>query len=146
MNILFLQDGTFLDKGTRATAANITAVKRLLENTDVLFVPATGKSRPGALNAMGALGHYMNRMYPNGCPGVYLQGLLVFGLDGSVIYENQCNSDLSHLVVGLARELDLDLIAYSRDSVLYENPSFFVDLLPVYMVSECDSLQGGYIE
>lgn len=109
----------------------------MLTETDIKFIPATGKSRAGALKAMGSLGLRLRCMYPNGCPGVYLQGLIVFGESGEVIYENSCDDKLASVVATLADELDLDLLAYSRDSILCEKRSHFIDLLPTYQVSLC---------
>lgn len=109
-------------------------MRRLLDETDVMFVPATGKSRAGALRAMAELGDYLNETNPGGCPGVYLQGLLVFGENGNVVYEDACNESLAKATIEVGKELDLSLIAYSRDIILCEKTDYFSDLLPQYKV------------
>ena len=83
---------------------------------------------------MGELGTFLKAKYPNGCPGVYLQGLLVFGTDGSIVYENECDPRLARQVIDISRELDVDLICYSRDTILYAKHSYNIDLIPTYKV------------
>lgn len=124
-----------LNHAVQITNQNIVAVRRLLSETEVLFVPATGKSRVGAIRAMGPLGNHLEELYPKGCPGVFLQGLIVFGLNGEVVYENKCDPALANSVISISKELELDLIAYSRDSILCERSSEYTDLLPSYHVS-----------
>lgn len=99
-----------------------------------MFVPATGKSRAGALRSMADLGEHLNELSPNGYPGVYLQGLIVFGKGGEVVFENTCGDDLARKVVEIARDLGLSLIAYSRDTILCETRDAFIELLPSYKV------------
>lgn len=118
------------------SSVNQAAIRRVLSETDVLFVPATGKSRAGAIASMGELGELMKARYPNGCPGVYLQGLIVYDLDGTIIYENQVNSELGKKSVALAQQLAVDIIAYSRDDILSDRQSEFTDLLPKYREPE----------
>lgn len=119
-----------LNSAVSISQRNIATTKRLMNETDIIFVPATGKSRSGAVRAMAALGDYLKEKYPAGCPGVFLQGLIVFGTDGNVVYENKCDPELASVVVDIARELDLSLIAYSRDTILCEKMDEFVELLP----------------
>lgn len=125
-------DGTILNTNTDISERNKATVKRLLDETDVMFVPATGKSRAGALRSMAQLGDYLNERHPGGCPGVFLQGLIVFGEYGDVVYENKCDDNLARQTIEIGRELDLSLIAYSRDSILCEKTDQFIDLLPSY--------------
>lgn len=114
---------------------NVAAVKALIDDTEVLFVPATGKSRVGALRAMAELGERLQQIHPNGCPGVFLQGLLVFGANGEVVHENKCNAQLAQTVTGIAKDMNVPLIAYSRDSIVCERKHDYMDLLPTYHVS-----------
>lgn len=126
------QDGTLLTTDKQVSAANVSTISRLIDETDVIFVPATGKSRAGAIKSMGILGEKLCRLYPNGCPGVYLQGLIVFDRDGAIVYENAISDEVSTASANLAHELQLDLIAYSRDTIFCERRSAFTDLLPLY--------------
>lgn len=114
------------------TPKNIEAVSRLMDETDVIFVPATGKSRSGALKAMGVLGDKLITRYPKGVPGVFLQGLIVFDLDGDVVFESMVTEELARASAEVNKEFKLDLIAYSRDSIVTDRLSEFTDLLPTY--------------
>lgn len=134
-DVLFCKDGTILNSSSNITADNVSAVKRLLDETNIAFVPATGKSRHGALKAMGELGLYLRQRSPNGVPGVFLQGLVVHGDNGHIIYENEVHDELSQKVVNIADLLNLTLIAYSRDSILCGQRDALTDLLPIYHVS-----------
>lgn len=105
-------DGTLLNSKHDIVPRNVDAIKKLMKDTSILFIPATGRSREGALNGFGELGDILRKLYPSGVPGVYLQGLCVFNLDGSMLYESTIDPDLSRRVVDLAKRLRLDLIAY----------------------------------
>lgn len=130
------QDGTLLTSDKRVSSVNTEAIQRMLNETDVLFMPATGKSRAGAMNSMASLANFLNKRYPNGCPGVYLQGLIVYDIDGTIIYENQVDPDLALKSVTLAQQLGVDIIAYSRDAILSDRKTDFTDLLPTYREPE----------
>lgn len=83
---------------------------------------------------MASLGKTLQRIYPAGCPGVFLQGLIVFDTEGNIVYENVCDVELTRLVIKLSKELDVSLLAYNRDRLLCEQRDAFVDLLPTYRV------------
>lgn len=124
-----------MNSQSRISSDNVAAVEALIDQTEVLFVPATGKSRVGALRAMAKLGERLQRVHPNGCPGVFLQGLLVFGANGEIIHENKCNAQLTQTVASIAKDANVPLIAYSRDSIVCEKKHDYMDLLPTYHVS-----------
>lgn len=63
-----------------------------------------------------------------------MQGLIVFDTTGNIVYENFCDDGLVRLVVSAAKELDVSLLAYNRDSLLCERRDAYVDLLPTYRV------------
>lgn len=128
------QDGTILDSASQIPPRNVSAVARLLSETDVLFVPATGKSRVGALRGMGDLGDLLRTRHPLGVPGVFAQGLLVYGARGEVLYEDGLEDGLAARVAEVAERFDLSLIAYSRDDILSAKRTSFTDLLPSYHV------------
>lgn len=96
------------------------------------FIPATGKSRVGALRCMGRLGTRLRSIYPKGVPGVFCQGLMVYGNNGDIVFEAGVDSRLALRVTELANALDLSLIAYSRDSIFCEKADLFTNLLPSY--------------
>lgn len=124
-------DGTLLNATCTTSEVNIAAVRAAIA-AGVLFVAATGKSRYGALKSMGSLGDDLRAAYPDGVPGVFLQGLNVFGDDGSMLYEHTVTPALARAIVAEARLADSSLIAYSGDRILCEKADAFTDLLPTY--------------
>lgn len=127
-------DGTMLDSASKISAQNIRAVGKLLDYTNVRFIPATGKSRSGALRCMGDLGDILRELHPAGVPGVYAQGLVVYGDEGELVFEASVDADVGAQVATLANDLKLSLIGYSRDDILCEDHDDFTALLPVYHV------------
>jgi Cof subfamily protein (haloacid dehalogenase superfamily) len=115
-------DGTILGSQNQIHPRNVEAVIRLLESTDIRFVPATGKSRSGAVRSMASLGEYLQDAHPGGVPGVYLQGLCVYGADGDLIHERTLLPDVARRVVALSKLLEISLIAYgiNGDTILCE--------------------------
>jgi hypothetical protein len=49
-------DGTLLTTAHTIAPRTVQAIRRMVQEKGVLFVPATGKSRGGVRNALGALG------------------------------------------------------------------------------------------
>lgn len=127
-------DGTLLNSSSAIPERNVETVKRVLEETDVEFVPATGKSRFGAIASMAALGEYLQDRHPGGVPGVFLQGLVVYGRDGSLLFERALPQDVSLKIVALARRLDVSLIAYAGngDEIVCEQKDNETDKVEMY--------------
>lgn len=128
-------DGTFLDTRNAAPARNIRAALAALER-GVHFVLATGKSRAGALAALGELSTAWRR-YAGGvhgsAPGVFLQGLVVYGFRGEVVYERTLDRRVARDLVALHRELGAGaLVAYSGDRIVCEARNAHTDSLIPY--------------
>lgn len=121
-----------LNSKSNITQENVEAVERLTKETDVLFVPATGKSRTGALRGMGRLGEYLQERSTNGVPGVYCQGLIVYGMNGEIVFESGVEPEVSTKIVDIADELGLSLIAYSGDEIFSAQADEYTSLLPSY--------------
>lgn len=80
-------DGTLLNSAHNVSPADADAVTRTLRR-GVKFVTATGKSRQGSLNSIGPdLEKEIRTAYDGNVPGVFLQGIIVYGLDGKIVYE-----------------------------------------------------------
>lgn len=74
------------------------------QETSVLMMPsvqvciATGKARgPWCKKVLPKMGKPM--------PGVYMQGLLIYNADGSIMHEESLAEHLCHEVIALAKEL-----------------------------------------
>jgi Cof subfamily protein (haloacid dehalogenase superfamily) len=115
-------DGTTTGSNNQVVPANVAAIAAL-PYPRVKFIPATGKSRAGAVAALGkTLKVLLDARYPGGLPGVYLQGLVCYGEDGALIHEQTLPPAMCARVAALAKQLDISLIAYARDgdSILCE--------------------------
>jgi Cof subfamily protein (haloacid dehalogenase superfamily) len=127
-------DGTTLASDNSIPPENVEALIAL-PYPRVKFIPATGKSRAGALASFGGkLRGVLRERYPDGVPGVYLQGLVCFGEDGTLIFENALPPALCQRTVELARELGVSLLAYARDgdSILCEKRDAEIDKVVDY--------------
>lgn len=127
-------DGTTLSSDNSLSEVNKNAI-RDLPYPRVKFIPATGKSRAGALASFdGELQALLRKRYPGGVPGVYLQGLVCYGEDGKLIWENALQPSVCRRTVEVSRELNLDLIAYARDgdSILCEKRNAEIDKVVEY--------------
>lgn len=127
-------DGTTLSSDNSISSENVDAISAL-PYPRVKFIPATGKSRAGAFASFGEkLQGQLRERYPDGIPGVYLQGLVCYGEDGNLIYEQTLEPAVCQRTVDLSRELGLSLIAYARDgdSILCEKRDEEIDKVIEY--------------
>jgi Cof subfamily protein (haloacid dehalogenase superfamily) len=81
------------------------------------FFPATGKSRKGALDSLGA----DTRALLEGLPGVFLQGLYCVDGNGTVIFERQLPHTAVVAAEALAAKFNTTIIANCGD-IIYSNP------------------------
>ncbi|TFJ86987.1 hypothetical protein NSK_001321 [Nannochloropsis salina CCMP1776] len=109
-------DGTLLGSSHTISPRTIASI-RALRKKGILFVPATGKSRGGVRNALGALGEELTSSMATG--GVYLQGLMVYK-GGDVIYERMLDPQVALDVMRFARDRNVSLIAFNGDRILCE--------------------------
>uniref|UniRef100_A0A7S2R5K3 Uncharacterized protein n=1 Tax=Rhizochromulina marina TaxID=1034831 RepID=A0A7S2R5K3_9STRA len=105
-------DGTLLNS-TSELAPRTAAAIRALRSSGVLFIPATGKCRAGALAALGDLGDELRQG-----PGVYTNGLQVFGPGGDLLWEGCLERSTIARVERIAEEEQLAVVAYSGDELL----------------------------
>eukprot|EP00190_Bangiopsis_sp_CCMP1999_P000261 CAMPEP_0198730894 /NCGR_PEP_ID=MMETSP1475-20131203/26988_1 /TAXON_ID= ORGANISM="Unidentified sp., Strain CCMP1999" /NCGR_SAMPLE_ID=MMETSP1475 /ASSEMBLY_ACC=CAM_ASM_001111 /LENGTH=315 /DNA_ID=CAMNT_0044493775 /DNA_START=57 /DNA_END=1004 /DNA_ORIENTATION=+ len=113
-------DGTLLNSKHDVDPRVEQAIINVLDK-GVQFFYATGKSRQGALNSGGdTLERHLRAAYGGEIPGVYLQGLIVYGLNGEIVYEKSMTEEMSWKLVNKAREENLTLVAYNGDRILCE--------------------------
>mmetsp|Transcript_4769 Transcript_4769/g.8787 ORF Transcript_4769/g.8787 Transcript_4769/m.8787 type:complete len:341 (+) Transcript_4769:91-1113(+) len=121
-------DGTLLKTDHTMDTQLAELIVDMMED-GIVFFPATGKCRTGAVNSFA---EPLKSTLGYNCPGVYLQGLTVFGRDGNLIYENTLNALIVTKVVEKARELNCSWVAYSGESLVCEEMDPLVDSLTVY--------------
>ncbi|KQK09643.1 endoribonuclease YBEY, chloroplastic [Brachypodium distachyon] len=142
-------DGTLLNSKSRVTARNAEALKEA-RSRGVNIVIATGKTRPAAIDVLNMVGlSGRNGFVSESSPGVFLQGLVVYGLEGQEIYKRNLDQEVCREALLYSLEHKVPLAAFSKDRSfsLFEDPS--VDSLHyVYhepkaeIVSSIDQLLG----
>ncbi|KAJ7520296.1 hypothetical protein O6H91_20G077400 [Diphasiastrum complanatum] len=87
-------DGTLLNSSSKVTQRTAKAVRAAIQH-GVQVVIATGKTRPAAIRALRAVGlEGEGGAISTTSPGVFLQGLLVYGTGGSLLHKHTLNLDL----------------------------------------------------
>ncbi|ESQ50278.1 hypothetical protein EUTSA_v10001936mg [Eutrema salsugineum] len=117
-------DGTLLNSKSQISEANAKALKEAtLRGLKVVI--ATGKSRPGAIrilkmaNLAGSDG-----IVSESSPGVFVQGLLVYGRQGKEVYRGNLDRDVCRETCRYSLEHGIPLIAFSQDRclTLFDHP------------------------
>uniref|UniRef100_N1R2I3 Phosphatase yidA n=1 Tax=Aegilops tauschii TaxID=37682 RepID=N1R2I3_AEGTA len=142
-------DGTLLNSKSQVTARNAEALKEA-RSRGVNIVIATGKTRPAAIDALNMVDlSGRNGIVSESSPGIFLQGLLVYGLEGREIYRNTLNQEVCREAFLYSLEHKVPLVAFSQDRCfsMFKDP--LVDSLhEVYhepkaeIVSSIDQLLG----
>lgn len=124
-------DGTLLSGHHGVSSDNLAAIKESIAE-GFHFIPATGRTRVSMRNAVGQ--DFVNQLFGglHKTPGIYQQGLMVFGLDGELIYERSLPSDVITVVSQYCRERGLSVVAYSADQIFCEQRTELTDLVTAY--------------
>ncbi|VAH79358.1 unnamed protein product [Triticum turgidum subsp. durum] len=108
-------DGTLLNSKSQVTARNAEALKEA-RSRGVNIVIATGKTRPAAIDALNMVDlSGRNGIVSESSPGIFLQGLLVYGLEGREIYRNTLNQEVCREAFLYSLEHKVPLVAFSQD-------------------------------
>lgn len=129
--VLSDMDGTFLKPDHGVSDRNCNAIRQL-RNLGIKFFPATGRTRRSMALAGGdslvkLLGGDLNKI-----PGVYAQGLVVYGPSGEVISEEFLNADVIEESERFCATNNLSVIAYAGDRILTRKRSFYTDKVSQY--------------
>ncbi|KFK32536.1 hypothetical protein AALP_AA6G255900 [Arabis alpina] len=117
-------DGTLLNSNSQVSKANAKALKEaMLRGLKVVI--ATGKSRPGAtriLEKADLAG--CDGIVSESSPGVFVQGLLVYGRQGKEVYRGNLDPDVCREACLYSLEHGIPLIAFSQDRclTLFDHP------------------------
>ena len=119
-------DGTLLSSKGVVTPSTVDAL-RAAQSRGVRVLIATGKARPGAMAALAASG--LSGDGPTAVcgahtPGVYLQGLTVYGAAGGLIFRRELAPDVVADAFSLAAAAGVPAAAFSGDTCvcLVESP------------------------
>lgn len=125
-------DGTLLTSSKLIHPHNVHALLKAI-SSGLIFIPATGKSRIGAIRAMDRLGTHLQQSSPPAgrFPGIFLNGLLVFGANGRLIFEQALTSEHALFILEQAERMDLTVLFYAGDDVLVRERTKETDMFIV---------------
>ncbi|KAI4380143.1 hypothetical protein MLD38_006366 [Melastoma candidum] len=117
-------DGTLLNSKSQISSTTAQALKEALSR-GVKVVIATGKTRPAVINifkTMGLVGK--DGVISELSPGVFLQGLLVYGRHGREIYRRNIDQNVCREAFLYSHKHKIPLIAFCEDRclTLFEHP------------------------
>jgi Cof subfamily protein (haloacid dehalogenase superfamily) len=129
--ILCDMDGTLLSSNHDVSDENLAAIKEALAS-GWKFIPATGRTRGSMRNAVGQ--DIVNQLFGDisHAPGVYQQGLMVYGLNGELIYERQLTNDVITIAVEFCKSKDVSVVAYASDQIFCETRNSHTDRVLEY--------------
>ncbi|PAN28619.1 hypothetical protein PAHAL_5G166400 [Panicum hallii] len=108
-------DGTLLNSKSQITARNAEALREA-RSRGVNIVIATGKARPAVIDAL-SMADLSGRtgIVSESSPGVFLQGLLVYGSEGRQIYKRNLDQEVCREALLYSLEHKIPLVAFSQD-------------------------------
>lgn len=124
-------DGTLLNHGVGLSQKNLEAIKRVLSH-NVIFVPATGRIRKSVELSTGKgfidlYGGSIDKL-----PGVFSQGLIVYGLDGRLISENILSDDTLYIAEEYCKANNVPLISYGGEKIYTTKRDEHTDIIMKY--------------
>jgi len=124
-------DGTLTSKDHKVAERSIKAISGILDETNIQFIPATGRTRASmarvTLNEVPKLFGGLERT-----PGVYQQGLQVYGIDGDIIFERYLSRTIVVRVSDFCDMQGLSVVAYCGDTLYADALTEHTDTLQIY--------------
>ncbi|XP_074286961.1 endoribonuclease YBEY, chloroplastic isoform X2 [Silene latifolia] len=117
-------DGTLLNSKSQISSANANAIREAMSR-GVQVIIATGKARPGAINALKTVDLVgINGVLSESSPGVFLQGLLIYGRQGREIFRRNLDPNICVEAFLYSREHQIPLVAFCSDRclTLFDHP------------------------
>ncbi|WOG84073.1 hypothetical protein DCAR_0103253 [Daucus carota subsp. sativus] len=122
-------DGTLLNSKSRITEATAKALREVISR-GVRVVIATGKTRPAVISLLKMVDLAgEGGIVSDSSPGVFVQGLLVYGRQGREICRRNLDPDVCREAFLYSLEHKVPLIAFSQDRCLALANHPFVDSL-----------------
>ncbi|KAL9227279.1 hypothetical protein vseg_002987 [Gypsophila vaccaria] len=111
-------DGTLLNSKSQISSANVNAIREAMSR-GVQVVIATGKARPAAIDVLKTVDLVgLDGILSESSPGVFLQGLLVYGLQGREIFRKSLDPNFCREVLLYSRENQIPCVAFCSDRCL----------------------------
>ncbi|XP_072995436.1 endoribonuclease YBEY, chloroplastic-like isoform X1 [Typha latifolia] len=117
-------DGTLLNSKSQVTPATAEALREAISR-GVNIVVATGKTRPAVVSALKMVGLTgKSGVMSDVSPGIFLQGLLVYGRQGREICRTNLDKGVCREAFLYSLEYEIPLIAFSQDRcfTLFDHP------------------------
>lgn len=117
-------DGTLLNSKSRITLRTAEALREAISR-GVKIMIATGKTRPAAISALELVDLAgEDGVVSKFSPGVFLQGLLVYGKRGLEIYNRNLDPDICKEAFLYSLEHRVPLVGFSQDRIvtLFDHP------------------------
>ncbi|CAN1120553.1 Endoribonuclease YBEY, chloroplastic [Linum perenne] len=117
-------DGTLLNSRSQLSTTNANALKEAMSR-GVKVVIATGKARPAVINILKTAGLAgKDGIVSESSPGVFLQGLLIYGSEGQEIFRRNLDPSVCREVCQYSLEHKVPLMAFSNDRcfTLFDHP------------------------
>ncbi|XP_023923055.2 endoribonuclease YBEY, chloroplastic isoform X1 [Quercus suber] len=117
-------DGTLLNSKSQVTPANAKALKEAMSR-GVKVVIATGKARPAVIESLKMVDLAgKDGIVSEFSPGVFLQGLIVYGRQGREIFRRNLDPDVCRETYLYSWENKVPLVAFTKDRclTLFDHP------------------------
>lgn len=122
-------DGTLLDSNSQCLPSSVQAIRLALDR-GVRVILATGKARPAAIKAMEKVGLAGDDLVVSSrTPGIFLQGLHVFGLQGEVIGGSTLDSSVLQTVLQYSIDTDISVCGFQGDACVTPFMTADIELL-----------------
>ncbi|KAE8665277.1 Haloacid dehalogenase-like hydrolase family protein isoform 2 [Hibiscus syriacus] len=111
-------DGTLLNSKSQVSLTNARALKEAVSR-GVKIVIATGKARPAAISVLQMVNlSGKDGIISEHTPGVFLQGLLVYGINGREIFKRNLDPNVCREAGHYSLEHKVPLVAFCQDRCL----------------------------
>ncbi|XP_074567483.1 endoribonuclease YBEY, chloroplastic-like [Curcuma longa] len=122
-------DGTLLNSKSQITATTAEAIREAVSR-GVKIVIATGKTRPAVISALKMVDLAgKNGVISEFSPGIFLQGLLVYGRQGREISRSNLDQDVCREALSYSLEHEVPVVAFCQDRCLTLFDHHLVDSL-----------------
>ena len=129
--VLCDMDGTLLTDDHHPNLKSAQSIIKV-NKAGIPVIPATGRSRKSMNAATRNIFPSILQVDPERVPGIYSQGLQVYGLDGSLIYERFLGHEAIVAAVTFCTAQDLTVVAYAGDNCYCQRRSNYTDMFPLY--------------
>ena len=107
-------DGTLLDSKSQVLPSSVEALRMAIDR-GVQVILATGKARPAAIKALDNVGLSEDVIVGTKTPGIFLQGLQVYGRNGCVLGGGALDMSIVKNVLSYAVENDVSVTCFLGD-------------------------------